>query len=240
MAEQVLGDQKLWFGGYDLTGIMNALGLDYGAEMLDVTVFGDNTRNFAGGLKTVAAHLEGLWDSDGTLDEALFNRVGLSNAPMSFAAVDAAEGDVAYSFLAAQGEYQFGGAVGDALGFSVTAEGAGDCVRGTLMHNATRSATHTGTARQLGAVGAAQKLYGALHVLSAGGTTPTLDVTVESDDDSGFASPATRITFAQKTAIGFEWATPVDDAITDDWWRTVLTIGGAGPSFAAVCVLAIQ
>lgn len=240
MAEQVLKDQALWFGGYDYTGVMNALGLDYGAEMVDVTVFGDQSRGRAGGLKNVAVSHQGLWDGTGVLDQELFDRMGLAAAPMSFAMVDAAEGDVAYSFLAALGEYAPGGAVGDALAFSVSAEGAGDLVRGTLMHNATRGATGNGTGRQIDAVAAGQKLYGALHVLSASGTAPTLDVTVESDDNAGFTSAVTQFTFAQQTAVGFEWAAPVDGPITDDWWRLVYTIGGAGPSFQFVGILGIQ
>lgn len=242
MAKQILRDQKLWLGGYDLSGVISSLALDYGAEARDVATLGAATRIQKAGLKTLAAQHEGFWDAAGGIDEELFGRVGLADAPMSFAATDAAEGDTAFSFLALFGEYSPGEAIGNILAFSVSAQaGDGDgLVRGTLMHNATRSASGNGTALQLGAVGDSQKLFGALHVLSAAGTTPTLDVVAESDDASGFASPTTRISFAQQTGIGFEWATPVAGPITDDWWRLSWTLGGAGPSFAFAGILAIQ
>ena len=239
MAIHVLKDQKLWFGGYDVTGKANALGLDCGAEAVDDTVFGDTTRSRTGGLKTVAAQVEGFFDA-AALGSVLYDNIGVKDVPMSFGAQGGAENDVAYTFLANLGQLQLGDEIGGMFDFSVGAEGSGDLIRATLMHNAARTATANGTARQLGAVSATEKLYAALHVVAASGTTPTLDVTVESDDASGFASPTTRITFAQKTAIGSEWATPVAGSITDDWWRITWTITGTGPSFTFAVVVGIQ
>lgn len=242
MAKLVLGEQKLWLGGYDLTGAINALALEHGAEAVDCAVMGDVTRPMAGGLKTVAAQHEGLWDAVAGLDAELFGRVGLADAPMSFAATDAAEGDIAYSFLALLAEYSPGANIRDLLRFSVSGQAAsGDgLVRGTLMQNGAETATINGAGRQLGAVAAGQKLFGALHVTDGSGTAPTLDVTVESDDNAGFTSPVTQMTFSQQTGVGFEWATPVAGPIADDWWRLVITIGGTTPSFDFAGILAIQ
>lgn len=239
MAEQILRDQTCWMDGYALAGIMNSMGLDYGADVLDVTAFGDTSRNRVGGLKTVAAALDGMFDANGTLDAALFNEIGVSDKPISFAMTGAGEGDTAYSFLAVGASYAPGGSVGDILKFSMQAEGNGDLVRGTLMHQSARTATGVGTGRQLGAIAAGKKIHAALHVIAASGTTPTLDLIVESDDNSGFTTALTRLTFAQKTAIGSEWLT-LAGPITDDWWRLSWTIGGAGPSFTFIVVLAIQ
>ncbi len=77
-------------------------------------------------------------------------------------------------------------------------------------------------------------------MVAASGTTPTLDVTIESDDGVGMGSPTTRINFAQATAIGAQWATPVAGAIADDWWRVAYTLGGASPSFTFICIIGIQ
>jgi len=63
---------------------------------------------------------------------------------------------------------------------------------------------------------------------------------VQSDDAQAFLSPTDRITFAQATAIGAQWATPVSGAITDDWWRLSYTIGGTNPSFMVIVVVGIQ
>jgi len=244
MAKQILSDQRVWLGGYNLSGVVNALAIENSVEARDAATLLDSTRGMLAGLKVAAASLEGYFDTSGDIDQALFERVGLADAPFSFGASGAVEGDIAYSMQALQAEYSPGGSLGEVMEFSASAQPApGDgLVRGTLMHDeaAARTATGNGNGRQLGAIAAGQKLYGALHVTAASGGTPTLDVIVESDDNAGFTSAVTRMTFAQQTAIGFEWAAPIAGPVTDDWWRLVYTIGGAGPSFTFAAILAIQ
>lgn len=242
MAEFVLENAKLWLGGYDLSGDMNALALEYGAEAQDNTTFGQDTHSFMGGLKTIRASHEGLWNGgDGQVDDVLFARIASQNEPMSIAPETGADGETAYSFQSKVASYAPGAQVGELLAFNVSAEAsAGPLVRGTIMHNAARAASANGVARQLGAVAAGSKLYAALHVIAVSGSSPTLDVTVESDDGSGMASPSTQITFSQATALGAQWATPVAGAITDDWWRVAYTIGGGSPSFTFIVVIGIQ
>ena len=241
MAIEVLKNQKLWFGGYDFTGRMNALALESGVELQDGTVFGDTARRRLAGLKSVIANHEGYFDAE-LVDKPLFDAIGIVDQPMTFGPVDGVEGSLAYTFAAIIGQYSPGGQVGELFAFTVSAEGSdgSELIRGTLMHNAARTVTADGTARQLGAVSASQKLYAALHVITVAGSTPTLDVKVQSDDASGFPSPTDRITFTQKTAIGAKWATPVAGVIDDDWWRITWTIGGGSPSFTFVVVVGIQ
>ena len=241
MGIDILRDQKVWFGAYDLTGKMNSIGLAYGAPLLDADAFGNTGKERLSGLPAVTAQHEGYWDE--VVDAALYAEIGQVDTPMSVAPVDGSEGSRVHFFQAAAAEYSPGGATGDIYRFSVSAEGSGgeELIRGTLMANrAAAAASGNSAARQMGAVAAGQKLYAALHVTAAEGTLPTLDVTVESDDDSGFASPTTRITIAQKSAIGFEWATPVAGAITDDWWRIDWTIGGTAPLIDFAVMLGIQ
>ncbi len=235
MAETIYRDQKLWFGGYDLTGTMNALGLDCGAESKDNTVFGDDTKSNIGGLKTVAMQCEGLVDTT-TYDKVLFDNIGVADVPVSFGS-SGDEGDPAYTFKASLGEYSPGGAVGELLAFSVGGSSTGKLVQGSLMVNGTKTATADGTARQLGAVSATQKVYAALHVISAS-DADTLDVIVASDDNAGMTSATTRLTFDQQTAIGSDWQ-ELAGAITDDYWRVSWTITDADPSFQFVVVVAI-
>ena len=107
-------------------------------------------------------------------------------------------------------------------------------MRGSLIHpgSASRSSSSTGTGRQLGAVVAGKSMYVALHVLSVAGTsTPTLTVIVQSDDNAGFTTPTTRISFTAATAVGAQWGS-VAGALTDDYWRISYTISGTNPVFA--------
>ena len=82
-------------------------------------------------------------------------------------------------------------------------------------------------------------MFAALHVLSASGTSPTLDVVLQSDDNSGFSSAVSRITFTQATGITSQWST-LAGAQTDDYWRASYTIGGsATPTFTFALVIGI-
>lgn len=243
MSSLVLTDSKLYLASFDLSGDMNAIALTYGADMLDATTFGNSTRINKAGLKTVVAQCEGLWNADGTdqADDVLFSRVGTREIPVTICPTTGADGEPAYIFRAAQSEYSPSGTVGEMLAFSVNMEGSDGAplVRGFVLQPASaKTATSTGTARELGAVSATQDLYGALHVIAASGTNPTLDVTVESDTAENFPSTTTRLTFAQKTAIGSDWQTAAG-AITDTWYRVSYTIGGTNPSFTFVVAVGI-
>lgn len=241
----IVRDRKLWVGGYDLSGDLRGFSFDASVEMQDDTVLGDSTRSNDPGLNDFTLQHEGIWRAGtGAPDATLNAQKGLANVLASLTPVDDSEGAIAYFMRTTQGLYTPGGTVGEILRFSVSLSASGGigAIRGSLMVNANLASTADGTARQLGAVSASQSLYAGLHVLSVTGSSPTLDVIVESDSQEDFAaSPTTRITFTQADAIGSEWATPVGGAITDDWWRIGWTIGGtSSPAFDAVVVVGIQ
>lgn len=241
MTIEVLNDAKLYMAGRDLTGHVNALALGVGSELKPVPVFGDAGIRRISGLTDIALSHAGYFDA-AAVDADLFANIGLENVPVTVAPNDGAEGKDAFIFRALHATYTPAGEIGEPFVYSVTAMGsAGDPgVMGTILGNGAETATGNGTAFQVGAVGAAQKLYAALHVFAVAGSTPTLDVTVESDDAGGFGTPATRLTFAQKTAVGAEWATPIPGAIADDFWRIAFTIGGGSPSFSFIVTIGIR
>jgi len=209
--------------------------------MLDETAFGDDTRINKGGLKNVQVNGGGHWEAGTDLiDPTIFSKVGSSGQVLAISPDGGGEGEVCYFFKPVVGQYAPGGSIGEILPFAVTAQGQHNLVRGTVMQNGSETTSTSGTARQLGAVAAGQKLYAAIHVFSASGTSPTLDVTVRSDDNAGMTSATTRITFNQATGRTAEWATPVNGAITDDYWDVSWTIGGTGsPEFNFVVVVGI-
>ena len=243
MADQIYENCKLYVGGYDLSGDMNQLAMNYEAEIKDKTTFGSaGAREKRAGLTNVTMEHQGLVDlAEGDVDEVLFGRIGAAVVPVTMCPTDGSDGERAFSVQALYATYAPGAQVGEMFAFTVRAEGHGQAVRGTIMLPAVaKTTTGVGTIQQLGAVSATQKLYATLHVVAASGAAPTLDVTVKSDDAVGFLSPTTRITFTQAAAVGAQWATPVSGAITDDYWRIDYTIGGAGPSFTFVVVVSIQ
>lgn len=234
-------DRKLWVGGYDLSGDLQGLDFQTEIDMQDDTVFGDTNRSNEPGLENFEVQHEGVWRSG--VDAVFQSHKGLADVLATLTPVNGAEGAIAYFMRTTQGEYEPGGQVGELFRFSVSLKASGGlgAVRGTLMLNNTLSSSGDGTARQLGALADGASLYAGLHVLSASGSSPTLDVVVESDSAEGFPSATERIAFTQATGIGSEWATPVAGPITDDWWRISWTIGGTGsPAFDAIVVVGLQ
>lgn len=220
-------DCKVYAAGYDYSGQLNQASLDSACDVLDETTFGQTTRINKGGLLRVNAAVAGLWDSSAATapDPVIQAQVGTSDLPIVMVPQGATVGNIAYMFRALRVNYQQMGQVGDLLKFTTKLEGSGGqpLVRGKLMHAGSASGNVTGTAIQLGAVGASAFLYAALEVFSGSGS---FVVKVQSDDNSGFTTPTDRITFttvATGTAITSEWATRVAGSITDDWWRITAT-----------------
>lgn len=243
MATFHLKSARLVAAQYEISSFANSGTLTHSVEELDATTFGSaGNRERKGGMEDVTVQMSGLLSYDGTDDpgDIHFGQVG-SNILVTVCPTDGTDGETAYSFQALGAQFEQFGAIGELAPFAFNASGRGRLVQGTILDPGTtaRTATYTGTGRQLGSVAAGEKLYGFLHVLSASGTTPTLDVVVQSDDNSGFTSATTRLTFAQATATTSELVT-ASGAIADDWFRISATIGGTSPSFKALLVVGIR
>lgn len=235
MAEIVHTNCKVWMGGYDMSGNLNAAAINYGADAPEATTFGDDThRMIGGGLKTVDVAHEGYWEGT-DIDAHLFSKIAVGNEPMTISPTTGAVGEPAYFLKSVLSTYTPGGAIGEVLAFSVAGSLTdGSLQRGTILVNASGVvASGNSTATELGAVSDTQELTAALHVTAASGT---LDVTVNSDVDNTFATPATQITFAQATAIGSEILSTAGP-VTDTWWRIDYTVTG---TFDFVVAVAIQ
>jgi len=237
MAAIALTNVKLYAGGYDLTTDTNNAVLNFDSMTRDATTFGSNGwSEVKGTLKTTQLAYTGLWDA--SVDAEEYSGLGVANTVYTMAPTGT-EGDVAYMFRATRSEYRLlDGQIGDLAAFNVTAAGSDGygTIRGSLLKSKGNvSATGaTGSVVQVGAVGASQYLYCALHVFSAG---TTITVQVQSDDNAGMTSPTTRATFSGVTAAGGTWATRVAGAITDTYWRVnVSAITGTFQIAAAVGV----
>lgn len=131
------------------------------------------------------------------------------------------------------------GAVGELATHSVTWAGSTRMIRGRLEAVQTITATGNTTGSQLGAVSATQRIWAAVHFLTAAGTTPSITVKIQSDDNSSFTSATDRITFTAATAKGAQFGSTVG-AIADDYWRAQWTVSGTGPSFVTRILIGIQ
>lgn len=235
MAVLPLTDATILVGGTNLTGQSNQTELKFEADELDGTTFGSGGwRSRVGGLRASALDVKGFFAAgDISLpDDALFANLG-NSVPASVSPVAPAVGGLAYLLRGTRGRYKWGDQIGALLPFEASMDGDDPAARGVYGSAGVKTATGNGTGLNLGAIPAGSQLVVALHVIAVSGTTPTLTVTVQSDDANTFATPTTQATFTAVTGSGagsaqYLLASP---AATETWFRVNHTIGGTTPSF---------
>lgn len=235
---------KIYADGYDVSGDTNQVSLEQTYDEVEFTPFGSTSHAFYPGIPVVSFSFSGAAESDGTdaIDDIIAAKLSSTSVPVTFCPTDGTAAEICYFTSGCMLNATRGGSVGDMYGFEVSGVGQGSLlVRGTVMEAlAAKTSTGTGTARQLGAVTATQKVYAVMHITAVSGTSPTLDMVVQSDDAEGMASASDRITFTQATAIGSQFSSTAG-AITDDWWRLSWTIGGSDtPTFTVFVGVGIK
>lgn len=216
MATLALTDCEIHVDELDLASHTNQVAVEASTGELDDTCFGDDSRSRKSGLRDVSFSATGFRQDDASVDEDLFAHLGLQR--LYTVAVDDTAGSVAYFGRGRKFQYNQTSTIGEMAGFNISAMGSDGIgvVRGQLLFpRGAVTGSANGTGFQMGAVGATESLYVAIHVFSAG-TTAT--VIVESDDNSGFTTATTR-TSEVVTSAGGVFETPVAGAITDDYWR---------------------
>lgn len=229
-------DVEVLAGPYRLTGRSNMVDFELQSTQLDVTNFdSDGWTESIGGLARMASSVDGHYDADAletgalTLDSQLFSELAGAQLPLTIAPTKA-DGSTAYVAGTKRGSLKVFGQIGDVAPFSSDMWGDGLVGRGNLLHpaNTTETAGGTGTGRQLGAAVSGQSVLVGIHVTALSGTSPSLDITVESDDNSGFTTAATvHNTGAITTPTGT--LVVVGGPVTDDWYRVTWTLGGTSP-----------
>lgn len=230
MSAEILTQAALWIAQYDVRSSMNSIGLQSDYETKDCTCFGQGARSYALGLPRTAFSAAGYPTSD-AVDKAFFDLAGQTELPITIGK-ERAEGAVAYVGKILDAKYSSNFSVSEVRAFDTSGElSSRSFGRGRILTIAAGAAmTATGAGLQLRGISATRKAFAVLHVTAASGTSPTLDVVIESDDNSGFTSATTRATFAQLAAVGSQMV-DINGAITDDHWRAKYTIGGTTPSF---------
>jgi len=244
MAIQFWQDMSILDGGYELAGHGKNVQLSVDVAPLDTTAL--STTGWVtviGGNKTATVDLTLMADMDAGWDLQTFTNLGVADIPKSIVTATA-DGSKAYLMRGiGLGYTPIEGAPGQLAMARITGQSStGPLARGRLLHpsSVARTSSSTGTGRQLGAVASGKRMYSSLHVLAASGTNPTLDPKVESDNAQAFPSGIDRITFSQKTGFASQWS-ELAGAVTDDWARAVVSVGGtATPKFSVLILAAVQ
>lgn len=227
MSSLALVDATTYIHGYDLTTDLNQISLNMAVEDQENTTFGGGGyRSRIGGLKNVDADLSGYWQSAtlDAVDPQMISALGVADRVVTMSPTGVATA-TAYLFQAGQFSYEMFGSIGEVTPFSVSMMGSNGVglVRGQIAKakGSVAATGATGSGVNLGAVGASQYLYATLHVFGTPGTTIT--AVVESDDNAGFTSATTRITFGPITAAGGTWGVRVAGALAETHYRFRIT-----------------
>lgn len=235
MPATVLTNVQLLLGSMELGPFSGEFDISVEAAMKEAN-------NFAGlgyaivlpGLTTAMGSIKGHADYATGAVSSTFNSAS-KGSQYAFSVVPtgsaSAAGDPAFLMRCILGSMKMlTGPVGEVADFEMTLTGDNAGVDGAVAFPlATRGAV-TGTAVQLGAVTATDRLWAALHV--TGGTFTNLSITIGSDNAVGFPSSTTVLTFSTVSAASWQFIS-VAGPITDDWFRAVATIG-SGTATCAV------
>lgn len=238
--------QTLIFGDFgEIWGSCNEVKVDAQCDTKDVSTFGNNGwRSHIPGLKRGTINIKGFRDYS-TLEEEYFWN-DLTTKPVITVAPALAEtqrtgvsvGDKVYFTTGnIHRRKAIDARIGEPSMFDI--EVGSDLVPligGQTLSTSSSAKTVSGnhSSKQLGAVAAGQSIYLCVHVLAVSGTTPTLTIKLDSDDNSGMSSPTTRVTFPLVSTFLFAGISSMVGPVTDDWWRVSWTITGTAPSYRFV------
>lgn len=229
-------NSRMYWDQYNFTSDLKDGSFTITTEALDKTAWGDTTRISRAGLHAVSVSASGHQSHGaGEVGTVLSAEMQTEDSIISMGANVAAVGDIMYVSKGVLSSYvPLQGAVGDQAMFAFEAASSGGWFRGKLLADAAaRTSSSNTTGLQLGTIAASKNMHASLHIFSVSGTDPTLDVTIESDDNSGFTSASTRMTFAQAAAVGAQFLGPTaGPGGSDNYWRVEWTIGGTDtPTF---------
>lgn len=246
MAAFVLVDAEVVVGPLRLTTTSNEVKLDLNAEVKDATTYGSSGwRVNKAGLRQGSVECMGFMDTEPPEAGALAQEAelwgGLGGAQQAAVVTPtAADGSVAYIMGVRRGSLKLFDKIGEVAPFVAGIWGDGQVARGALIHPATvlRTGAGTGAGAIVGAVPAGRQLLVAMNVVTLGGTTPALTLTVQRDDNVGFTTPTTVATLGP-VSVPTASLVAVAGAITDDRYRVTWTLTGTTPTARFVVAVGI-
>ena len=240
MAAYVLVDAQIYYNEFNISGLMNQVAVQYNADTPEATVLsGDGTRRRISGLIDVQVNGTGYIDQS-EKDKGIYDRIGNSLAgDLSVASENGAVGSRAYFLKVHQGTYNILGAVGEVAPFTLDTMANHRLVRGIIGAVGVKDSDDVSAIFELGPVAADGGIFAVMHVIGVEGTTPTLDVKVQSSTAKAFTSSTDRLTFGQVTADPTSELKSLESAVTHRFWRVSWDLGGTKPKYDIFVALGV-
>jgi len=226
----------IYVGGYDISGSLNKFDLPMGKELKDVTCFLDQGRKYIPLFQGDALNVGGFFDNGVGGVDAILAALQYTETEVCVLVGGTAFESVAYGATLFFNKYELSSQVDDAIvlsgSFQPGIEGAGVVDQGIVLQaKATKSVDGEGTGHD----GLAASSDGAVAYLQvfACGADDDLVVVIEDDDNDGFLTPNTLITFTTANGITSE-----RKAVTGAVQRYVrVTYNGVEPWSASFAVV---
>lgn len=245
MAHNVTLNAKIYFAAYDISGEANAHVIAHTVDLPEDLGYGDTWKQRLIGARSMNCSIAGNIDLAGAddFDTVMNDAIGVSDIPLIICPEGADVEDAAEFGTVLQSQYTPQASHGQVFKYGLTTELKNRrwTLGKVLWAPATVvTATGNGTAVQLGAVTATQYIWAAIAVIAkdpASGSSCV--VALQSASDAIFTTPTTRVTFTSFDAITSEAAAPVAGAITDTYWRMIVsTFAGTSMQFIGVAGIA--
>lgn len=218
---------------HDFSGVVNGVDIDITAPAAEVTAFADAAATFVPGKPGWSVTENGMFSTASpNYDGEMFTDLTSEDRRLGIYPNGVTAGERGYEGQSDIGQRPTPADFGSVIGLNVTWQGDTPLIRSQVLRRGTaESASADGTAYQTGAITAAQTGVGVLRLLAApgGAGNNTMDVKIQSSAD-GLAGWSDRITFTQlsQASVALHEVGTVAGAVTDAYWRVVLTYAGAG------------
>lgn len=231
---------RLLVNQWDFSGVSNALKVELKLNREECTVFQATAKEYVAIDNDGTISQQGYFVDSGAdtfeeeIAESILNASSLTVAALVGTSTAACPAYVARD--ATTNAMKVGGKTDGLLTLSGDWISGGNIFRGLRAFSGTISATGTQTYIDLGAAGSAGG-YGWLFVQTITGTATSATITVQSDDNTSFTTPATEGTFTFSAVGAYEIALT---GTVDRYVRLNCTSTGGATSFVVVGVVAVS
>lgn len=213
----------------DFSSYFNNVDVNRTADVAESTTFGNDNKTYITGNKDGTLSVGGFFDA--TADATLQPLLG--GADMVFViGIDGVDATDGCSF--AKGNitnYGVSSPVGDIVATSLDIQADSGLFNGSVLENATVTATGSGTARD-NTLSTANGGGAFIIVSSASGTAPTLDAKITHSADN--TTYADLVTFTQATGQTSEVKEVAEGTTVNRYLKVEYTVGGTSPSFSVI------
>ena len=219
---------------FDFSGVTSSVDLAIENPTPDVTAFADADQTFVEGKPNFTVTVNGFHSvASPDYEGEMFTDLTSESRRLGVYPEGAANGNFGWEGRTNIGQDAIPTERNAAILVNVTWQGNQPIVESQVGYvNTAVGSSANGTKYEFGAIAAAETLVGVLRLLAAPGGAGSNDciVTVQSDADSGAGGETTRLTFAtlNQVSVALHEVVEAAGAVTDTWWRVVVTISGGG------------